>query len=77
MFIHLTIELYGARRDIRIDSEQRIGEGVNILRENGKLPAGPSPDAYRSRMNQKLVSAYRTFAEERIFDGDVLTAIEE
>ena len=75
MFINLTIEMKGGRQDIRIDSDQRICEGLAVLRESGKLPGGPVPDYYRSRLNQRPVSAYMTFAEEQIFDGDVLSAI--
>jgi len=75
MFINITIESDGNRRDIRIDSEQKIKEGLAVLRQSGKLPFGTAPDYFRSRLNQRPVSAYRTFAEEEIFDGDVLTAI--
>jgi len=76
LFINLTIETRSGRQDVRIDSEQKIGDGVAILRQHGKLRLDQPPDYYRSRMSQKLVSAYRTFTEERIFDGDILTAVE-
>ena len=75
MFINITIEVDGSRRDIRIDSEQRIKEGLSVLRQSGKLPMGSSPDYFRSRLNQKPVSAYKTFSEEGVFDGDILSAI--
>lgn len=75
MFINLTVEENGNRQDIRIDSDQRIKEGLLVLRQSGKMPIGPSPDYFRSRLNQRLVSAHRTFAEEKVFDGDVLTVI--
>ena len=76
MFINITIESNDTRRDIRIDSEQKIKEGLEILRQSGKLPIGNSPDYFHSKLNQRTVSAYKTFAEEGIFDGDILTAIE-
>ena len=75
MFINITIETKDRRQDIRIDSDQRICEGLAVLQESGKLPNGPVPDYYRSRLNQRPVSAYMTFAEEQIYDGDILTAI--
>lgn len=75
MFISITIEAGGQRQDIRIDSEQKIGEGLTVLRQSGKLPDGAVPDYYHSRLNRNLVSAFRTFSEEGIFDGDLLSAI--
>ena len=75
MFINLTMEVNGVRRDIRIDSQQKIKESLAILRQSGKLPMGNSPDYFRSRLNQRLVSAYKTFSEEDVFDGDVLSAV--
>ena len=75
MFINVTIEAGKQRQDIRIDSEQKIGEGLAVLRQSGKLPGGPVPDYFHSRLNQNLVSAFMTFSEENIFDGDLLYAI--
>ena len=75
MFINVTIETDENRRDIRIDSEQKIKEGLSVLRQSGKLPMGDFPDYFRSRLNKRLVSAHKTFSEERVFDGDILSAI--
>lgn len=75
MFINITVEIDGTRRDIRIDSEQKIKEGLQVLRQSGKLPMGIIPDYFRSCLNQRPVSAYKTFAEEGVFDGDILSAI--
>ena len=74
MFINITIEVGGIRRDIRIDSEQKLKESLAVLRQSGKLPMGTTPDYFHSRLNQRLVSAYKTFSEEKIFDGDILSA---
>jgi len=76
MFINTTIETSAGRVDIRIDSEQFIGRALDVLRESGKLPGGTAPDYFHSRLNRRPVSAYMTFAEERVFDGDILSAIE-
>jgi len=75
MFINLTMEVNGTRRDIRIDSDQKIANAINVLRQSGKFPVDAMPDYFRSRLNQVAVSAHKTFAEESVFDGDVLTAI--
>ena len=75
MFINITIEVDGNRRDIRIDSEQKIKEGLAVLRQSNKLPFGSSPDYFHSRLNQRPVSAHKTFAEEGVFDGDILSVI--
>jgi len=75
MFINITIEINKTKQDIRIDSEQKIQEGLLVLRQSGKLPMGLAPDYYRSRQTQRPVSAYKTFVEEGVFDGDILTAI--
>jgi len=76
MFITLTIETKEGKADIRIDSEQKISEGLKVLRESGKLPPGRSPDFFRSSVKETLVSAYKTFNNENIFDGDVLIAVD-
>jgi len=75
MFINITVESDGTRRDIRIDSEQKIKDGLFVLRQSGRLPMGSSPDYFQSRLNQRPVSAHKTFSEEGVFDGDILTAI--
>ena len=75
MFLRLTIEASGRTQDILIDSEQKISEGLVVLRQSGKLPTGSVPDYFRSKLGERLVSAHKTFAEERIFDGDVLCAV--
>lgn len=75
MFINLTVETENGSRDIRIDSEQRIGEGLKVLHQSGKLSKSSQPDYFHSRLNQRPVSAYKTFSEEQVFDGDILTAI--
>jgi len=76
MFINTTIETTAGRVDIRIDSEQIIGQALTVLRESGKLPHGTMPHYFHSRLNQRPVSAYMTFAEEQIYDGDILSVIE-
>jgi len=75
MFINITIESGEHSRDIRIDSEQKIKEAISILRRSGKLPMGSTPDYLGSMINQKLVSAHKTFVEEGVYDGDKLSIV--
>jgi hypothetical protein len=63
--------------DLRIDSGQRIGAAHGILRECGKRVAPQAAEWYRSSMNACVVSAYESFEQANIFDGDVLTAVTE
>jgi len=76
MFINTTIKTSAGKADIRIDSEQLIGQGLKVLRESGRMPPGTDPDYFHSRLRARPVSAYMTFAEESIYDGDILSAIE-
>jgi len=75
MFITVTVRQGDLTKDIRIDSEQKIGMCLKVLREAGKIPNGEDPTYFRSELCEKLVSAYRTFQDEGIYDGDVLTAV--
>jgi len=75
MYITITIKALNSQAHIRIDQQQKISQGLQTLRESGKMPPGPSPDFFRSCVRETLVSSYRTFKEEGIFDGDILVAI--
>ena len=75
MFITITVKSGGHRADIRIDNEQQISAGFMTLMESGKMPHGEVPAYFRSKHGEKLVSAYKTFHAEEVYDGDVLTAV--
>jgi len=76
MYINVTIKQGEAKLDIRIDANQRISEGLKVLADGGKLPAlAATPDYFRSHVRNILVSANKTFAQEAIFDGDILEAV--
>ena len=79
MFITLTIKTLNppGQADIRIDNQQKISVGLQTLRESARMAQGTAPDFFRSCVRERLVSAYKTFEEEGIFDGDILTAIEQ
>ena len=75
MFITITIKLGKNTSDVRIDSDQRITKCMEVLRESGKMSFDEPPAYFRSEQSEKLVSAYKTFNEEGIYDGDTLTAV--
>jgi len=75
LFITITLESDNHKADIRIDSEQKIGMGLTVLRESGKMPPGVMPAYFRSKQSEKLVSAYKTYQDESIYDGDILVAV--
>ena len=75
MFINITIEKNGVSLDIKIDSEQKIRDGLTVLQESGKLSEGDIPDFFKSRLQERPVSTFKTFHEEQIFDGDILSVI--
>jgi uncharacterized ubiquitin-like protein YukD len=74
-FINITIQLENERKDIKIDSEQKVKAGIEILKESGKLPQMQIPNYFHSTLNERLISSYKTFAEEEVYDGDILTAV--
>lgn len=62
---------------LRIDNRQKISAALDILRETRRCRIKTSPSFYRSAMRECLVSAYKTYEEEQIFNGDLLTAVFE
>ena len=75
MFITITLKLNNGKADIRIDSQQKILVALEVLRDSGRLLSGEMPNFYRSKLNERIVSAYKTFQDEKIYDGDILEAV--
>lgn len=76
MFITVTIEAKKTRFDIKIDMQQKIGESLKVLKTSGIIDNITIPNYLRSHLKQSLVSTYKTFYEEGIFSGDVLTIMD-
>ena len=70
--MNVSIELDGRKEDVRIDSRQRIEECIKVLQKSKRLPKEKLPGYLISKLNQTQVSVYKTFAEEQIYDGDIL-----
>ena len=64
----------GASFDIQIDRRQKIEAVAKLLAQNGSFK---DVHFYRSRMQNRTVSAFNTFEEEGIFAGDELIAIKQ
>ncbi|MDD6571049.1 MAG: hypothetical protein PUF12_01550 [Thermoflexaceae bacterium] len=77
MYITLTMKINNKSYDINIDAGQKISAAFKVLCDAGYVKGGQMPNWYRSGMRGCLVSAYRTFEEEQIFGGDILTAIDK
>ena len=75
MFITVTVKIKDNQIDTRIDSEQKIAVALKVLRESGKMPPGETPDFYRLKPSERLVSAYKTFSDEQIYDGEILEGV--
>jgi hypothetical protein len=75
MYITITIRTESQGIDIRIDSSQYISEGFKVAMERGLLGLDTEPYCCFSKMNERIVSLYKTFAQENIYSGDCLSVI--
>lgn len=75
MFISVTLDIGNTRRDIRIDNGQKVKNAIAVLRQSGRLPMGEMPNYFRSFVSNRLISANKSFLEEEIYDGDILSAV--
>lgn len=75
MYITVTIQFEGATFDISMDEQQRLFMGLKTLGDNHKIFYQKEPAFYRSEMQKRIISAYKTCQEEQIATGDKLIAI--
>jgi len=75
MYITVTLQYKDKAFDISLDNRQKLTVGLQTLQDNQKVSYEKEPDFYRSEMQKRVVSAYRTFEDEQIASGDKLTAI--
>jgi len=75
MFITISLAIEKERFDLQIDSKQQIKDILEVLNSSGKMSCAKIPDFFRSNILQRAVSSYKTFEEEKIYSGDILTAI--
>lgn len=75
MYITLTMHFGNQSFDISVDSRQEIMAVYRTLYEAGRIKPLKVSHWYRSTAKECMVSAYRTFDEEGIYSGDILTAV--
>lgn len=75
MYITLTMYFKNQSFDISVDSRQKIMAVYTTLYEAGRIKSSEVWDWYRSDAGKCMVSAHRTFEEEGIYSGDILTAV--
>lgn len=75
MYITVTLQYKDKAFDISLDDRQKLNVGLQTLRDNQKVSYEKEPAFYRSEMQKRVVSAYRTYEEEQIASGDKLIAI--
>ena len=74
MFITVTMQMLDKKYNIKIDYNQPIINGVQVLKQSKKY-SGETAVFYRSKISQNVVSGYLSFKEAEIFSGDILEAI--
>ncbi|WP_024346999.1 hypothetical protein [Lacrimispora indolis] len=75
MYITITIQFDEVSFDISMDEQQRLFMGLKTLSDNHKVFYQKEPVFYRSEMQKRIISAYKTCKEEQIATGDKLIAI--
>lgn len=75
MYITVTVKIKSIYYDIKIDRRQKIYVALEILKSSGNTSVQFIPAFYKSYQNQRIVSAYNTFEQSKIYSGDVLEAI--
>lgn len=76
MYITVTMSIKSNTYNIQADENLPIQNAVRALYENFPLGNSKPPVFYKSELQQKLVSAYFTFNQAEIQNGDILAAIE-
>ena len=75
MQITVTIHIKGSEYHIQADMNLPIQNAARALDESFHLSMHKLPVFYKSELQHKLVSAYFTFAEAEIQNGDILLAV--
>jgi len=75
MYITVTLQFKDTSFDISMDEQQKLCVALQTLRENRKVAYEQEPVFYRSEMQRRIVSAYKTCKEEQLVTGDKIIAI--
>ena len=75
-YITITMTFGSASFDVQVDCRQKIEAVAKVFEQKGSA-SFEDVCFYRSRMQNRTVSAFNTFEEEGIFTGDELVAIKQ
>lgn len=75
MYITITVKIKSIDYDIKIDRRQKIYVALEMLKSSGNTSIQYIPTFYKSYQNQRIVSAYNTFEQSKVYSGDILEAI--
>lgn len=73
--IVFTLKAEGKSFDLSFDSDMSLYEVVLVLKESSKLSFDFECDFWKSKLEQRLVSTYKSCREEGIQSGDILEAV--
>ena len=74
MYVTITVETEGKRHTISIDERQYVSAVYEILKERGLVDGKTTPGLYKSALLEEWVRTEKTFKEQDISSGDILTA---
>lgn len=74
MFIIITLELNSNKYNLKIDDNQKILSGIQVLKDSKKY-SGEIPMFLKSKMKQETICSNMTFKDAMVDTGDLLTAI--
>lgn len=59
--------------DLMLDEKREIGSLMTVLEEAGKISGLSCNVVCKSLLQNRIVSLYKTFEEEKIYSGDVIS----
>ena len=59
--------------DLMLDEKREIRSMLSVLEEAGKIKGLSDNIVFKSLMQNRIISPYKTFEEEKIYSGDVIS----
>jgi uncharacterized ubiquitin-like protein YukD len=70
--ISFTLDYLGKKFDLQLDGKQEIQNVLKVLYESGNISYDQEWHWCKSVLQQRVISVYKTFDEEKIYTGDIL-----
>ena len=70
--ICFTLDYHGKCIDLQLDECQEIKNCLKVLADTGRINISSDWDCCKSVLQNRVVSIYKTFQEEKIYTGDIL-----